>query len=233
MNTIGFIGAFDKTDLILYIARILVAMNKKVLVIDSTINQKAKYVVPVINPTTSYVTNFEDIDVAVGLYSFNEVKQYLGMPEHAELTYDICLIDIDNTENLETFDMRNVATCNYFVTSFDLFSLKKGLEILSGVKEPLNLTKVLFTKSMTKEEDDYLNFLSLGYKIKWNEEQIYFPFEVGDQSIIIENQRLAKIKLKGLSTTYKDSLMYMIEKITGETNSFTLKKVIKLLEKGV
>ena len=63
MKKISFIGAYDKTDLIIYIARILVGMKKKVLVIDATINQKAKYVVPVINPSKTYVTEFEGIDV--------------------------------------------------------------------------------------------------------------------------------------------------------------------------
>ena len=53
MEKICFIGVFDKTDLLIYISRILVEMGKKVLVIDSTVNQKAKYVVPSINPTTS------------------------------------------------------------------------------------------------------------------------------------------------------------------------------------
>ena len=33
MKKISFIGAYDKTDLIIYIARILVGMKKKVLVI--------------------------------------------------------------------------------------------------------------------------------------------------------------------------------------------------------
>mgnify|MGYP000763637581 CR=1 FL=1 len=56
MIKIGFVGAYDKTDIILYIAKIISLIGKKVLVIDSTINQKAKYVVPVINPTKSYIT---------------------------------------------------------------------------------------------------------------------------------------------------------------------------------
>lgn len=34
MKKIGFIGAFDKTDLIIYIARVLVEMGNKVLIID-------------------------------------------------------------------------------------------------------------------------------------------------------------------------------------------------------
>ena len=41
MEKVGFIGAFDKTDLILNLAKILTTMGKKVLMIDSTITQKA------------------------------------------------------------------------------------------------------------------------------------------------------------------------------------------------
>ena len=51
---------------------------------------------------------------------------------------------------------------NYFVTSFDNYSLKKGLEVLHRLKDIVSLTKILFSKEMLKEEDDYLNFLSLG-----------------------------------------------------------------------
>ena len=42
------------------------------------INQKAKYIVPVIKPTKAYVTEFEGIDVAVGFNDFNEIKEYLA-----------------------------------------------------------------------------------------------------------------------------------------------------------
>ena len=61
MKKIGFIGAYDKTDLILNIAKILTTMEKRILVIDSSINQKAKYVVPAIDPTVSYITSFESL----------------------------------------------------------------------------------------------------------------------------------------------------------------------------
>ena len=79
MRKIGFIGAYDKTDMLLNIAKILTTMSKKVLIIDSTINQKAKYVVPMINPTISYVTFFEDIDVAVGFNTLEDIERYLGI----------------------------------------------------------------------------------------------------------------------------------------------------------
>ena len=122
---------------------------------------------------------------------------------------------------------------NYFVTGFDLYTLKRGLEILSGLTDILNLTKVLFSKSASKEEDDYLNYLALGYKIVWNEEIIYFPVEVGDQSVIAENQRDSKIKFKKLSTQYKEALIYIVQQILSEDDYVTLKKVFKQLEKGV
>lgn len=232
MEKIGFIGSFDKTDLILYVSRVLVEMDKSVLIIDSTINQKAKYVVPAINPTVSYVTEFEGIDVAVGFKDYNGIKQYLGMPESAVLDYDYIFLDMDDPALLESFDIYT-ATKNYFVTSPDLFALKKGLEILSGIKLPVELTKIYFSNHMSKEEDDYLNFLSLGYKIKWQQEKIYFTMQSSDQDIIMENQRLAKIKFKGLSPQYKDALVYVVQEILSNESEATIKKAFKQLEKGV
>ncbi len=232
MKKIGFIGAYDKTDLILYVAKILTVLKKKVLIIDSTINQKARYVVPAINPTIKYVTDFEDIDIAVGFSNIEDMKNYLGMSKEQELEYDIVLVDTDNLEGFENFGLKE-AKKNYFVTSFDNYSLKKGLETLSRLQEVVSLTKVLFSKEMLKEEDDYLNFLSLGYKIVWNEYRIYFPIENGDLSVIYENQRVAKIKFKKLSIQYKDGLAYLAEEILGDVSESNVRKTIKFIEKGV
>ncbi len=232
MKKIGFIGSYDKTDMIIYIAKILVATGKKVIVIDSTVNQKAKYIVPVIKPTRSYVTEFEKIDVAVGFKDYDEIKAYLGMPLHAELDYDMALIDVDSAEGIEKFNL-NQAIKNFFVTSFDAFSLKRGLEALGGLKEVLKLTKVLFSKNATKEEDAYLEYLSLGYKIKWEDERVYFPFEVGDLSVIAENQRVSKVKFKKLSTQYKEALIYIAEQISDKDDYSKIRKIFKQLEKGV
>ncbi len=231
MRKIGFVGAFDKTDLLLQIAKILTVMGIKTIVIDSTINQKAKYVVPVINPTTTYITEFEGFDVAVGFKNFDEMEQYLGLEETEGLEYDVALIDTDSSNVFSTFGMQD-AYINYFITSFDLFSLKKGLEILSGLREEIKMTKVLFSKYMTNEEDEYLNYLSREYKIVWDDIKIYYPFEIGDQSAIIENQRVAKIKFRNLSSQYKESLLFMVEQIVDKVSLNELKKIMKNIEKG-
>ena len=232
MKKIGFIGAYDKIDLILYIAKLLRAMGKKIMIIDATILQKAKYIVPVVNPTTSYVTEFEDIDVAVGFKDMDSIKEYLGMPLHAEFEYDYILYDIDSPSAFERFNIMD-ANKKYFVTAFDLYSLKRGLEILAGLRESIQITKVLFSKNATKEEDEYLNYLALGYKISWSEERIYFPFDTNDQSVLMENQRVSKVKLKKLSTQYKESLMYITEDILEGQEVNDLRKVFRQLERGV
>lgn len=232
MKKVGFIGTYDKTDLILNVAKILTTMKKKVIVVDSTLTQKAKYVVPVINPTLTYITDFEDIDVAVGFKNEAGIKGYLGIAENEELPYDIMLIDADDSLAVEEFDLIK-APKNYFVTAFDLYSLKRGLEVLSNLKEPMSLTKILFTKEILKEDDDYLDFLSLGYKVMWNEYRIYFPIENGDWSVLAENQRVAKIKLKRLSMQYKDSLIYIVGEILNDTSENQIRRAVKIIERGV
>ena len=195
-------------------------------------NQKAKYVVPTINPTTTYVTEYEQIDVGVGFKNFEQIKQYLYVEDEKELPYDIVLIDADNIEAIQNFELEN-SQRNYFVTSFDCYSLKKGLEILSAFQEPANLTKVLFAQEVLKEEDEYLNYLSLGYKVIWDENRIYFPIENGDASIIAENQRVAKIKFRRLSGEYKDGLIYICQEIlSNEFNESQIRKTLKNIEKG-
>ena len=62
MEKINFIGAYDKTDSIMYIAKILTEMKKKVIIVDATITQKTKYVIPTIkihiNPNTTLCITF-------------------------------------------------------------------------------------------------------------------------------------------------------------------------------
>ncbi len=233
MKTIGFIGAYDKIDLIIYVAKALTVLGKKVLVIDNTIIQKARYIVPVITPTKSYVTEYEKIDVSVGFSNYEEIKRYLGIQEGKDIEYDYVLIDVDSIENFENFNIKNCEK-NYFVTSFDLYSLKKGLEILNQIQEPIKLTKIIFAKDVLKEENEYLDYLALGTKVEWNEDyKVYFPIDNGDQSVIIENQRVSKIGIRKLSSNYKEGLYYIVEDITGDISSQELKKAFKLLEKEV
>ena len=232
MQVVGFIGGYDKSSLIIYIAKILSTIQKRVLIIDTTALQKMKYIIPTMAPSKTYVTNYEDIDIAVGFYSYEGVKSYLGIGGNEALDYDYVFIDIDSPEAFEAFDLKT-ANKNYFVTNFDTYSIKRGVEILSGITDIMSIKKIFFSKDMTKAEDDYFNFITLALKVNWDEEKIYFPFEQGDESVLIENQIVRKIKLKKLSKMYKESLIYLTEEILDNPQENPkLEKMVKQMEKG-
>lgn len=234
MKKITFIGSYDKTDFLLYIAKIMTALGKKVLIVDATIMQKAKYIVPVIRPTKTYITEFENIDVAVGFSDMDEIRGYLGLASENEFEYDYAILDIDTYQGYVNFNSKE-SIKNYFVTSFDVYSLKRGIEALSGLEEKIVLTKVLFSKDMLQEEDEYLEFLAMGCKIEWEKEKIYLPFDRGDQSVIIQNQRTAKINFRNLSSQYKDGLIFLVEGILEQDGiaGGEIRKTVRKIEKGV
>lgn len=223
MKKIGFIGAYDKTDLMIYVSKILVENGLKVLVVDSTTLQKTRYTVPCVTPSRYYITTYENIDIAIGFETLQEIRNYTGK---VELEYDIILLDVDNQEAFDNLEIRT-ADKNYFVTAFDNYSLKKGLEIIGKSEEKKVMTKVLFSNNMSNDEDEYLNFLSFYYGVKWNKEKIYFPFEVGDNSIIVENQRNARISFKELSQEYKDGILDLVSQIAPKIKINDVKKMLK------
>ncbi len=239
MEKIGFVGAFDKSNFIIYLSKILELMGKKVLVIDGTNLQKIKYIVPSINPTKSYITSFENIDFAVGFETWEKIEEYLGIKfdtndeeetrtdtKKEREVYDYVLIDVDNAENMENFAVEKFKKI-YFVTSFDLFSLRKGLSCFQNLTENINVTKVLFSYEQSKEDDEYLNFISLKYKINWNDYSLYFRIFGEDNKVFEENQKAQKISYKRLGMDYKGSLAYVIQDITQNANIAQIKKFMK------
>ena len=83
---------------------------------------------------------------------------------------------------------------------------------------------------MTAEEDQYLTHLSKEYKINWDKKNIiFFPFETSDFDAIFTNQRSGRIQMKGLSSVYIDSVLFLAEEISGEGNS-KVKKAFKQIE---
>lgn len=228
MKKIGFIGAYDKTDIILAIAKVLTMANKKVLVLDNTITQKCKYVVPVINPTKAYITTYEDIDVAVGFESFERLRQYIGLEDDEKLDYDFFIVDTDTFEGVSNFGLQS-ADKVYFVTSFDTYSLRKGIEILSQLGVPTHITRIFVSRDMSQEEEEYFDYLSLGIKAIWNEEKVYFPLENGDIPAIMENQRISKIKLKNLSNEYRNNIQFLTNDMALDIGERVIKSIIKEL----
>lgn len=201
----------------------LIEFRKKVLLIDATATNRARYIVPSISPTQFYITEYQGIDVAVGFKTLQELHQYL---KTNELPYDFVLFDVDSYVKFERFNIAEVDK-KFFVTDFNTYSLKRGLEIIGKREEKIEMTKVLFSGKMLKAEEDYLNFLSVNYSVKWDKDKIYFPYDCEDMMAIMENQRISKITLKNLSMEYKEGLFHITQQILQEAKHSDLKRIVK------
>jgi len=227
MKKYAFIGGYDKIELLLFLGKLATLSNKKVLIVDGTVPQKARYIVPVIYPEQKYITTFENIDIAIGFYNFDEILQYMSSQT---LQYDMVILDIDTPEAYNDFEIQS-SDEHCFVTGFDLYSLKTGIETLQSIKTSTKVTKIYFTRDMLKEEDEYLMALSQNLKVTWNDEIIFFPFENGDRNVLNNNQRFNKIKIRGLSKEYIQGIMFIAEINLGLNNN-EIKKAIKIMEKA-
>ena len=210
MEQIGFIGAYDKKDLLLNIAKIIAKLNKNVLIVDATIMQRLRYVIPKISSTPAYVSEYDGIDVAVGFMNYMNIASYLGK---TNLDYDVVLVDTDNPQTMSSFMVQN-SKINFFVTSYDEFELQRSLEILSVVQAPINLTKIVISSDMeNKEHDDYLDYILKDYPVTWNKDKILFPDTDSDREVTLTNQLIKQVNIKDYSSTYKDGLEYIVSLI--------------------
>lgn len=227
MEKIAFIGSYDKADMMICVAKILTLMKKKVIVIDATALSKTRYIVPTMQASKQYITTFENVDVAIGFETLDQIKAYNSLSKTDTLDYDYALIDIDSYRGYYYFGIK-AEDKKLFVTSFDLYNLRRGLQVFKKLPQPVEVKRVLFTKEMDPKEEQYLNYLSKSLPIKWDPDIVYFPFETSDLNAIYSNQRSGRIQLKGLSATYVDGIEYIVEEISGASQS-EVKKALKKL----
>lgn len=229
MNKVAFIGSYDKADLMLYVAKVLTILGKKVILVDATALQKTRYIIPKMTPAKKYITTFENIDVAIGFESFGEIKKYKELEDTAKLDYDYALVNIDSYRGYYNFKIQTEDK-RFFVTSFDVYCLRRGLQVFKRMETPVVTQRILFSKDMEPAEVEYLNYLSKNLNVKWVEDIIFFSFENGDQSAIFANQRSERIQVRGLSSQYIDGILYITEEISDAKQS-EVKKAIKMLER--
>lgn len=230
MKNYVFIGSFDKLDLLLYLSKIFNTLNKKIIIIDSTFEQKSRYIVPFISPTQKFVSRFENIDIAVGFQSFEELDGYMESTENAKLDYDYAFVSTDTIEGFQGFYNEDTIKA-YFTTSFEAYSIKRGLEALSMLTIPVELTKIIFSTQYNEKDNEYLEYLSSEYRVIWNDKIINFPYNINDIEVRIDNEKSNSINMKNLSQDYKFNLEYLINDMMPNINMAELKKIMKMIER--
>lgn len=208
MEQIGFIGFYDKKDILLNIGKIFSCLGKRTLVVDATMMQRMRYIVPKVsaNNSITYVSEYEGTDVAVGFMNLGQIAQYLGT-DH--LNYDFIIIDSDNIQTMYSFMIPNMKKL-FYVTSFDKFEIEKSKELFENINKPLQLTKVIISSNLAADEDKYLVHTLENNLIKFDRNiEVLFEDTDRNRAAILQSQLVQNITFKNYTNTYKDSLEYL------------------------
>lgn len=228
MKKIAFIGGFDKLDLILYIGVVLKTLGKKVLIVDSTDMQKSKYLIPSMEENKDkYIATAQDVQVAIGYSSYGEVEaEYISKQD---TPFDYVFLNTDNYKSYEEFNL-GPDDLAFFTTTFDIYSLKKGLEVFSQFKEKKVINKILFARNMTPDHIAYIMYITKDLNITWGDYSVFFPYDNGDLTIIFENQREYRMNLNKFSKNFLNSFYDLCLVIAPEEKK-EIRKLIKQLTK--
>lgn len=228
MEQIGFIGSYDKKDILLNIGKILASLDKKVLIVDATLLQRMKYIIPNVsnNNSPTYVSEYQGIDVAVGFMNFAGIAQFLNTPQ---LPYDYIFVDSDNPQTMNSFMIPRYKKI-FFVTSYDQYEIGRIMDVLRFFNQQMTVTRVVFSANNTTEEKQYLDHLIEQTPVTFGEQEVGFADTTEDHKATLENQLMKEIKLKRYSNSYKDSLEYITALATeGSVNQGDIKRIIKKL----
>ncbi|MCK6078273.1 hypothetical protein [Paenibacillus silvae] len=214
MKQILVIGHYDKTDLMMYLGKML-SIDHKVLLVDATRHRDYEYVFPKMDETLSLHTH-DQFDVLEDIHSYESLKKNLG-----DSQYDFVLIDCNDEHALESWPEVDYV---YVVTSYENPVIQKNVKLirayfqgekLSSVKLPV--TKVIYEVSNHLDEI-YLNSLLDDLPLSWKESLIYYPDE-RDQTLKIINQYKSTVMVKRMSSPYKLVIKQVIEFISGQEMS--------------
>ena len=183
MEQIGFIGAFDKKDIILNVGRTIAYCGKKTLIVDATSLQRLKYIVPSTQngATPTYVSEYQGMDVALGFMNLKTMNSFM-VPR-----------------------MKRV----FFCTSYDIYDTKRGVELLKFVQTPLRITKLVLSPDLSAPQKDLLNSLIKKIpNISWADEQVIIADEMADRRNTLENQLTNRLLMKKYTENYKAGIEY-------------------------
>lgn len=233
MQVIGLVGYMDKYDFVINLARTINIMDKSVLVVDATLDQKLKYVVPALdNIGRSYVTQYNNIDFAVGFNSMHDVENYMIEQGININLYDHILIDIDSPKGYELFRTRGMDKTYFFIDT-SVLSISKNKELIKAMRvynqqeENLELTKVVFKAYMSRASETYFETQINDYNVKWIEPEYEIPDDMKDKIENIDSQLSGLIDIRKHSKMYISTIADITAEIVEDVNSKLVLNKIK------
>ena len=83
--------------------------------------------------------------------------------------------------------------------------------------------------NISKEDEEYLNYLTVDTRVVWDELTIYVPIIDENQKLIENEQRVYNARIKKLLPEYQESIIYIVQNIVGDISTSKIKKIIKII----
>lgn len=234
MKVIGLLGYSEKIDLVTSLTKTIQLMGKTVLVADATLEKKYKYVVPALDMVEkAYVTQFDNVDYAVGFESMSDIENYMCEQKINISLYDYIFIDIDNPKTYEFFRSRPFNQI-YFVTDTSMLSYKKNVEILNSMKiygtseaNDAKISKIMYRGYMSRTAERYFEEKLNAMEGNWDDKEYEIVETEQDVMLYLDFQISEIIQIKKHSKTFLDTLIDIVSQIVEDSSPYEIKKIIK------
>ena len=232
MQSIGMYGYVDKYDFVIATAKTLEIMGRSVLVIDATSDEKYKYIIPSIDKSQSYLTQYADIDFAIGFNSYEELMNYLNEKGIDIQRYSYVLLDVENYEGYRKFRNFEVNKSYMFIDT-NVVSVARNEELIRVMRaenpeKELVFSKILYRAYMSRAANNYLEEKIGNYAVRWTDEIYEISMDEQDVMVNIDSQYSGLIDIKKHTKTY---VMYLCEYISRMLGDVTAKEVLKEIKR--
>ncbi|CAM3464765.1 hypothetical protein [Marinicrinis lubricantis] len=215
MKKVVFFGAPDKSHLLLVLGKLLTALERKVLIVDSTLAQSMQGYLPQVEFGYS-LREFEGIDVATGLLTSAQLERSV-LQSTGEAAYDVMLLDTDHTEFVKGRDLpgydKRVWCSNYSRLGMQMnANLMQRLCLHEAEGQPLTFYKLIIPTLPTAIPESYIDSLLPQQAVRWDT-VFRFPLDERNLSVELGNQHHGRIDIRRLSGTYRRTVLDMLQQL--------------------
>lgn len=231
MQAIGMYGYVDKYDFVIAAAKTLGIMGRSVLVIDATSDEKYRYMIPAIDKSQCYLTQYSEIDFAVGFTSYEQLSAYLVERGVDIQRYSYVIVDVENYEGYRKFKSLEINKSYMFIDT-NVVSIARNDELVRVMRaenpeREIVFTKVLYKAYLSRAANNYLEEKINNYAVKWTDEVYEVSMDDQDVMVNIDSQYSGIIDIKKHTKPYVLYLCEFISKLLGDTSAKDVLKEIK------
>ncbi|MNW24143.1 hypothetical protein D3C74_08540 [compost metagenome] len=246
MKKILFIGACDKSELLMYCAKIMFKAEWHVLIVDATMQQRYSYMIPEFG-SKQLITECNGFDVATnfrpscatGKTCYEVLNTELRQEQKSLSAYDFVLIDTDTQSFLEPDSIRQwgMIDQHVLVSNTDRYTISCNIAMLEMYLGQMQTDLIPFTEIHypfveTIVDPEYLRSTLSHLPIMF-EEGREFLFYLDERELALKSkmQFESEFRLKSLARATKRNLLHLL-RIWTEASPKQLQGALKLAERG-